>query len=206
MQQKIKPLLLTLLVIMHLPVNSLADAQLPTLEIHLGSITNDDVMDGSGETALGLTVLIAPERFYPDLSLYVDLWSWGTDLPNTEFSACLFCSVDDKVDVDVFLVGLGLSAVYPLDPFQFYVQGGLTFKMIDYRLGGSVFGLPGIAEEDSDTGMAIQYGFGVVYLTTDHSVGIHFRRFDVESSSNTFAIQDVDIGGDYAGLSFGWHF
>jgi hypothetical protein len=151
-------------------------------------------------------MLIAPESFHPDLSFYVDLWSWGTDLPNTEFSACLFCSVDDEVDVDVLVIGMGLSALFPLDSFQFYMQGGLSIKMIDYSLGGSILGFPGIAQEDSDSGMAIQYGFGAVYLTNYHSVGIHFRRFDVESSSNTFAVQDVDIGGDYAGLSFGWHF
>ena len=206
MQQKIKPLLLTFLVIMQLPVNSLADAHLPTMDIHLGNITNDNVMDGSGETALGLTMLIAPESFHPDLSFYVDLWSWGTDLPNTEFSACLFCSVDDEVDVDVLVIGLGLSAVYPLETFQFYLQGGLSIQIIDYRLGGSILGFPGIAQEDSDSGIAVQYGFGVVYLTGNNSVGIHFRRFDVESSSDTFSVQDVDIGGDYAGLSFGWHF
>jgi len=68
------------------------------------------------------------------------------------------------------------------------------------------FGIPGAVEDDSDSELTLQYGFGLVYVIGHNSVGIHFRHFDIKSSSNEFSIQDVEIGGDYVGLSYGWNF
>ena len=187
--------------------NAFASSHLPTLELHLGTINNDTSLDGADELVFGFVSTFAPESFPPYLRLSVDIWGWGTDLPNTEFTSCFFCSINDEVNVDVIAFGVGLVGIYPTESnFQFYAQIGFSYTRVDYELRGSVFGFPGTAAEDGDSGTAIQYGVGMIYKLGNNSMGVHARKFDIESSSEEFAISDIDVGGDYLGISVGWVF
>lgn len=187
--------------------SALAGSHLPSMELHLGKISNGTITDGDGEFTLGLSGRFAAESIGPNINVSVEIWGWDNDVPNTEFSSCFLCSVDDEIDINVTTIGAAIMAVYPTtENLQFYAQAGLSYVMIDYELGASLLGFPGIAEEDSDTEFAIQYGAGMILLTGDNSIGLHFRHFDIESSSSKFAIENIDVGGDYIGVAIGWNF
>ena len=201
----VKPLVLCLPFILLLPSAAPADIQRLPLLLHLGQI--DGTGSRSEELAIGLETYFPTPSFHDNLRLSIDFWGWGTEMPNTVFSACFLCSVNDHVDVSVASFGLGILGIHPLtEKWQLYARAGLSFARINYKLTGSIVGIPGTVEEDDDSEISMQYGFGIVYAGENSSIGLHARRFDLDSGSTAFAVDRTDLGGNYTGISMGWFF
>ena len=176
----------------------------PSADLYLGSISNNTSLGESSSVTLGTGILFSPENFSPHLRLSLDFWFWTMDQANTQFGPCFFCSINDEVDVGVLTVSLSLVALYPTGTnLQIYGHIGTGFSIINYELRGTLIGIPGTFEDDRDSEISFQYGFGLVYAPGDIRIGIHARRFQIDSSSILFGFDGIDVGGDYLGVSLG---
>ena len=83
---------------------------------------------------------------------------------------------------------------------------GAGYNLVNNELHGTLFGLPGTFEQDWDTDISLQYGLGLIYTFGERRIGIHARRFELDSNSELFGFNNIEVGGDYVGLSLGWGF
>ncbi|MDH5629793.1 MAG: hypothetical protein OEY96_06520 [Gammaproteobacteria bacterium] len=177
------------------------------LDMHLGSIKRDTATSDKSDSVFGFSARLKPESFSPNLQWQFEMFGWGQEFDNTEFTGCFLVCANNNVDVSVGTMSTGLVGVYPADSnWQVYLQGNLYYASIDYTLTGSFLGIPGDVASDDDSKFGFHHGFGLTHISEKHSFGIHVRSFDISSKSTKFAIDKIDLGGDYIGLSFGYHF
>ena len=98
-------------------------------------------------------------------------------------------------------------APYPVaENLQFYGLIGAGYNLISYELHGTLFSIPVTFQQDRDTDISLQYGLRLIYKFGEQRIGIHARRFELDSSSELFGFNNIEVGDDFVGLSLGWGF
>jgi hypothetical protein len=127
----------------------------------------------------------------------VGLWLSFRDYDNA-LDAALGIS-DPQIDASWGGVTGGLRLTLPRQaPFRFHaVAGAGVFRSTLSSSGPGFIG----AAEDHDTRLGGYAGVAVEYHWTSWALGLDVRRFWVPADFDDFGLEDVDLGGDFLGLS-----
>jgi opacity protein-like surface antigen len=145
-----------------------------------------------------------PKRKY----LSVDLEFWVTERSyDTTIQAPLFSTISGRMTLQTVALLFGIRGFYPSDGrFRIYGTGGIGIYKSELSVWGSTLGLPGTIE-DKDQSLGLHAGAGLeLNVGDDWFLGMDYRHWIVEGSFSTFGADNVDIGGDYIGISLGKHF
>ncbi len=98
-------------------------------------------------------------------------------------------------------------APYPIaENLQYYRLIGAGYNLFSYELHGTLFSIPVTFQQDRDTDISLEYGLRLIYKFGEQRIGIHARRFELDSSSELFGFNNIEVGGDFIGLNLGWGF
>jgi opacity protein-like surface antigen len=140
--------------------------------------------------------------------LSFDLEFWWTERDyDTTIQAPLFSTISDSMTLQTMALLFGIRGFYPSDGrFRIYGTGGFGIYKSELSVWGSTLGLPGTIE-DEDQSFGLYAGVGLeVDVGDDWFLGADYRHWIVEGSFATFGADNVDIGGNYIGISLGKHF
>jgi len=180
------------------------------LRFNVGSVTVEDssgpLTNGEGGLAWGMGGTINPLSWQENICWDFDyIGIYRTYDNNTSVGGGPFVSVDDKIDIDTNALLFGLRAYYPAKgQARAYVMGGGGFYRNELSIDGSLFGIPGTVEEDTDSSLGFQVGFGVDFGTDDLNnwrISLNFKRVFIDADFDVLGGGSVDLGGFY--FSFG---
>ncbi len=136
-----------------------------------------------------------------------DLEFWMTERKyDTTIQAPLFSTISDRMTLQTMALLFGIRGFYPSDSrFRIYGTGGIGLYKSELSVWGSTLGFPGTIEDD-DHSLGLHAGAGLELDTGDWVLGVDYRHWIVEGSFGEFGADNVDIGGDYIGISLGKHF
>lgn len=125
---------------------------------------------------------------------------------DTPVAAPFLGTIDNDTNIDTSALLFGGRLFYPAHgPVRVYASGGFGYFRTTMSVNGSVLGIPGSYEE-SDSAVDLYYGAGLRFYADTWSLGVDYRRFDLESSFNDFGIRNADIGGESYLIGIGWRF
>jgi len=136
-----------------------------------------------------------------------DLEFWWTERDyDTTIQAPLFSTISDRMTLQTMALLFGIRGFYPSDGrFRIYGTGGIGIYKSELSVWGSTLGFPGTIE-DGDQSLGLHAGAGLELDVGDWILGVDYRHWIVEGSFATFGADNVDIGGNYIGISLGKHF
>ncbi|MBI1422336.1 MAG: outer membrane beta-barrel protein [Gammaproteobacteria bacterium] len=140
---------------------------------------------------------------YPNLGLDLELFFINRDY-DTPVGPPLWGVIDNDTSVQTTAFLVGARAFYPASGrFRVYVSGGLGYFQTRMVVSGSVFGFPGVYE-DEDSGIEPYYGLGLAYRFEHWGVSLDLRHFDMDGNFSGFNINNANLGGDL--LLVGWRY
>lgn len=136
-----------------------------------------------------------------DLEFWITERDYDTTIPAPSFSV-----IDERMTLTTGALLFGLRGFYPSGgPFRVYGTGGIGLYKSVLSVWGSTLGLPGTIE-DEDMSFGLHAGGGLEVVIGSFFLGADYRHWFLEGSFGTFGTGNVDIGGDYIGISFGLSF
>ena len=135
-----------------------------------------------------------------------DLEFWWTERDyDTTIQAPLFSTISDRMTLQTMALLFGIRGFYPSDGrFRIYGTGGIGIYKSELSVGES-WGFLGTIE-DEDQSLGLHAGAGLELDVGDWILGVDYRHWIVEGSFATFGADNVDIGGNYIGISLGKRF
>jgi opacity protein-like surface antigen len=169
-------------------------------EENLGKLENED---RSFTLGFGASFKL-PKRKY--LSFDLEFW-WTERDYDTTIPASLFSTISDSMTLQTIALLFGIRGFYPSNGrFRIYGTGGIGIYKSELSVWGSTLGLPGTIE-DEHLSLGLHAGAGLeLDVGDDWFLGADYRHWVVEGNFATFGADNVDIGGDYIGISLGKHF
>lgn len=175
-----------------------------SLRLHLGNFSsngNPELRDESGGFAYGLEFGFVPKK---TLSYRLELFGLSREYDATITGTPLFGTVDTRMGLDTMAILFGVRASYPpKGSFRFHGTGGPGIFFHELSLGGTLLGIPGTWQDETDSSLGLHAGAGVEVDAGDWVLGLDFRRWFVHGSFGSFGLGSVDLGGNYFGFSFG---
>jgi len=105
-----------------------------------------------------------------------------------------------SVKVETTELGLGVKKIWEGGPLNLRPYIGIGIALISAELTGSLWGI-GISDSDTVPGF---WATGGVYLTISESFGIGLECRSSRAEATLFG-EETEIGGNHAGLLFGYH-
>ena len=136
-------------------------------------------------------------RLTPHIALEVDalLAHQDFDTPAT-IPAPFLGSVDSRADLYSNGIGVLVKFILPLNRVELYAGAGLGAYVSTLRVEGTVLGAPSTIEDD-DTDIGYQALVGAdLFVSRYVSVGLEYRRLELEASFGALIPGNVDMGGD----------
>jgi opacity protein-like surface antigen len=145
-----------------------------------------------------------PKRKY--LSFDLEFW-WTERDYDTTIPAPLFSTISDSMTLQTIALLFGIRGFYPSNGrFRIYGTGGIGIYKSELSVWGSTLGLPGTIE-DEHLSLGLHAGAGLeLDVGDDWFLGADYRHWVVKGNFSTFGADNVDIGGNYIGISLGKHF
>jgi hypothetical protein len=113
--------------------------------------------------------------------------------------------VDDETSVTSSAFTLGTRVILPpASPVRVYLAGGLAYIHTAFKTDASLFGIPGVAKEQTDGAVRPVYGAGAQVILGDWEVHVDWRKFGLTGSFPTYEVDAVDLGGSVVSFGIGW--
>lgn len=113
--------------------------------------------------------------------------------------------VDDETSVTSTLLSLGARVHLPVSaPVRVYASGGLAYVHTRFKTDASLFGIPGVAKEQTDGGVQPVYGAGAQVIFGKWEIHADYRRFALTGSFPEYQVDEVDLGGSMILVGAGW--
>ena len=176
--------------------------------LYLGSFDGEEnpgkLENESGGLTLGGGISVRlPKTKY--LSFDLEFWMTERDY-DTTVPAPAFSVIDERMTLSTGALLFGVRGFYPSGSrFRVYGTAGIGLYKSELSVWGSTFGFPGTIEDD-DTSLGFHAGGGLEVGIGSFVLGADYRRWFLKGSFGTFGADNVDIGGDYIGVSFGLSF
>lgn len=193
------------------PVEGADPAAPPRPPVYLsGWIAEFDAEDNPGRLedeahsyAFGLGFGTRLKRF---LDLGGDIFGASAEFDNVTVSPPLLGTISGEMDLDLSAILLRARGVYPLRWFEPFLGGGIGWDRAKVTVAGSLLGIPGIAEEEKDTGILYEYAAGAGFvLSRKIDLVVAYRHLEMEADFDDLSDGEVDIGGDLYALELRFH-
>lgn len=116
-----------------------------------------------------------------------------------------FGTLDEDARIETGALMFGGRLFYPAKShYRVYATAGLGYFRTKMRVFGSLFGFPGVFEQQRST-IAPYYGAGVGYSFGDWALSLDYRGFRQEEDFSDFNVNDVDVGGQSITIGLGYN-
>ncbi|HEB02646.1 MAG TPA: hypothetical protein ENI12_05360 [Nitrospirae bacterium] len=142
-------------------------------------------------------------------SFDVEFWETSRKYDNTAITCCFpLGTIDDHITLNTSALLFGVRAIYPLGSrFRIYGAGGVGQYKSKLILEGTMSGTRGTLVEEANSSAGHYFGGGLeTFVSYNVAIGVNYRRWVVEGSFDKFGLNNVDIGGEYTGISIGLQF
>lgn len=156
------------------------------------------------EYSLGV-VLGIDLRSTPYLGFDLELVSTNQDY-DTPVASPHWGTLDNDTSVQSTGILFGIRGFVPASrAFRLYGVGGIGFYSTSMQVEGTLFGFPGVYEED-DQSVEFYYGAGLSYRFEHWILSIDYRNINLRGDFSAFGINDADLGGEIFALGLGYNF
>lgn len=139
--------------------------------------------------------------------------AWEIELPyyyhsvNAPPLSSGFLVSDGRADISTMGLAGNVKLIYPIGRFEPYIGGGIGLYFTEFYVSRSFLGFPASFEaDDIDIGFQLLAGFDYVYGEKGNSVGIQYRKLNLDASFGSPIPGPVKVGGSALLLSFRWTF
>ena len=166
--------------------------------------TNPQLANQDGQFGVAIS---GGYRFSPHVALEIDglFASQRIDTPATIPGSALG-TVDGRASL--YSGGLGglVKFILPLDRVELYVGGGLGVYTTTLLVEGDLLGAhTQLTEYDTDVGFQAVAGADF-YVSRHVSLGLEYRRLELDANLGTLIPGDLDMGGDFFLATVRGHF
>jgi opacity protein-like surface antigen len=120
-----------------------------------------------------------------------------------------FFLVGTSERADILTVGLvgNVRLIYPIDRFEPYLGGGIGVYYSRLEVTRFIPNLPGsFRASDINVGLQLLAGVDYFYGKKGRSVGLQYRKLNLDQSFGSAVPGDVKVGGDSLLFNFRWSF
>ncbi|KPJ63569.1 hypothetical protein AMJ44_14275 [candidate division WOR-1 bacterium DG_54_3] len=168
-------------------------------EENLGKLENES---GGFTFGGGISVKLPKRKHF---SFDLEFWMTERDY-DTTIPAPMFSVIDERMTLSTDALLIGVGGFYPpAGRFRVHGTAGIGLYKSVLSVWGSTLGLPGVIE-DEEVSLGFHAGGGLEVSIGPYVLGADYRRWYLEGSFGTFGAHNVDIGGDYIGVTFGLSF